>query len=165
MTFAAPAGAGLSPFALLWPCFALVALILSIWITLVIKRLDHIRRNPPKSEDLATGEAAKRYFAPVEMPANNLANLFEMPVLFFALVPLLLMFRQVTAAQIMLAWIFVALRALHSIAHIATCDVRLRFRVYILSVAVLVAMWVGFFVDAWIASRLYAIHAGLLVQL
>ena len=108
---------------------------------------------------------SRRYFAPVEMPANNLANLFEMPVLFFALVPLLLMFRQVTAAQLALAWAFVALRAAHSVVHIARGPVRARFRIYAASVAVLTAMWIGFFVDALAAWRLWAIHAGLTAQL
>lgn len=154
-----------SPFALLWPTFALVGLILAVWLTLFVQRIGHLRRNPPARDDLATGEAARRYFAPVEMPANNLANLFEMPVLYFALVPLLLMFRQVTLAQLMLAYIFVILRALHSLAHIGTRNVRLRARIYIASVAVLTAMWVGFAVDVVSASRLYAVHESVVAQL
>lgn len=130
----------MSPFALLWPTFALVALILGVWSALLFRRLRHIRANPPGREDLAGGEAARRYFAPVEMPANNLANLFEMPVLYFALVPLLLMFRQVTVAQLVLAWFFVILRTLHSMVHLGRNDVRTRFRLYLLSVAVLSAI-------------------------
>lgn len=161
----APASAGISPFALLWPTFAMVAVIMAVWVTLFIQRGRHLRRNPPQAEDFATGEAARRYFTPVEMPANNLANLLEMPVLFFALVPLLLMFRQVTTAQLLLAWFFVLLRAAHSAVHIARGPVRTRFRFYAASVAVLAAMWVGFFVDALAASRLWAIHEGLLAQL
>lgn len=64
---------------ILWPTFALVALIFGVWATLLVKRLGHMRRNPPQPEDFASGGAAWRYFRPVEMPANNLANLFEMP--------------------------------------------------------------------------------------
>lgn len=147
-----------SPFALLWPTFALVALVLAVWFTLLIQRMRHIKANPPTRESFATGEAARRYFQPVEMPANNLANLFEMPVLYFALVPLLLMFRQVTAAQLVLAWGFVGLRTLHSFVHIGPKNVRVRFLVYVLSVAALTAMWIGFFVDTLSAAELYAIH-------
>ncbi|WP_375428314.1 MAPEG family protein [uncultured Sphingomonas sp.] len=158
-------GAGLSPFALLWPTFALVAVIMAVWATLFVRRMRHIGRNPPKAEDFATGEAASRYFQPVEMPANNLANLFEMPVLYFALVPLLLMFRQVTTAQLLLAWFFVILRATHSFIHVGPNVIKARFGVYLASVAVLVAMWIGFFVDALAGSRLYSIHAGLMAQL
>lgn len=151
-----------SPFVLLWPTFALVALVFVVWVALFIQRGRHIRANPPKPEDFTTGEAARRYLTPVEMPANNLANLFEMPVLFFVLVPLLLMFRQVTTAQLMLAWAFVGLRVLHSIVHIARGPVRTRFHVYAASVAVLSAMWIGFGWDAVQSSRLYNIHSSLL---
>ena len=73
---------------ILWPTFALVALIFVVWFTLFFQRMAHMRRNPPRRDDFADGEAALRYFRPVEMPANNLANLFEVPVLYFALVPL-----------------------------------------------------------------------------
>lgn len=133
--------------AILWPTFALVALIFGVWSTLFVKRMAHVRRNPPKRVDLATGEAAKRYFQPVEMPANNLANLFEMPVLFFALVPLLLITRHAGHAEVALAWIYVALRAVHSLIHVGPNDVRKRFPVYLASCAVLLAMWLGFAID------------------
>lgn len=154
-----------SPFALLWPVFALVALVFAVWVTLFVQRIGHMRREPPDRDDLATGDAARRYFAPVEMPANNLANLFELPVLFFALVPLLLMFRQVTTAQLLLAWSFVGLRYAHSAVHIARGPVGARFLAYAASTAALSAMWIGFFVDAIRASRLYDIHSGVLAQL
>ena len=158
-------GAGISPFALLWPTFALVALILAVWLALVVKRLRYVKANPPNRETFASGDAMRRYFAPVETPANNLANLFEMPVLYFALVPLLLMFGQVTTAQLALAWFFVILRTTHSLIHLGPNAIRPRFQVYLASVAVLAAMWIGFFVDALAGSRLYAIHEGLMAQL
>jgi hypothetical protein len=154
-----------SPFALLWPTFALVALIFAVWLALVVKRLGHIKRNPPTKETFASGDAASRYFEPVALPANNLTNLFEMPVLYFALVPLLLMFRQVGSAQLALAWAFVILRATHSLIHLGPNAIRPRFLVYLASVAVLAAMWIGFFVDALAGSRLYRIHEGLMAQL
>lgn len=132
---------------ILWPTFALVALIFVVWFTLFVQRMAHIRRNPPGPEDFATGAAAMRYFEPVEMPANNLRNLFEMPVLYFALVPLLLITHQAGHVQVMLAWAFVVLRVLHSLIHIGPKVVQARFLVYLLSCAVLMAMWIGFAVD------------------
>jgi hypothetical protein len=105
------------PLGILWPTFALVALIFTVWFILFVQRIGHMRRNPPRAEDIATGEAAMRYFTPVEMPANNLRNLFEMPVLYFALVPLLLITHHANHLQVLLAWIFVVLRGvaqLHS---------------------------------------------------
>ena len=143
----------MQPFAILWPTFALVALIVLIWFWLVFARMGHIRRNPPKAEDFASGENALRYFQPVEMPSNNFSNLFEMPVLYFALVPLLLVMHQASSTQVTLAWIYVGLRALHSFIHIVVRKVVWRATVYWISSAVLIAMWIGFFVDFVIVYR------------
>lgn len=159
------AGLDLSPFAILWPTFALVALILAVWFKLVVGRLRHVKANPPTRETFTTGDDARRYFAPVQLPGDNLQNLFETPVLFFALVPLLLMFRQVSMAQLILAWSFVAFRFGHSFVHVGRNNVRLRFMLYVASVAVLSAMWIGFGVDALAGSRLYELHSGVIAQL
>jgi hypothetical protein len=136
---------------ILWPSLVLVALIFAVWLTLFVQRMGHLRRNPPRPEDFATGEAALRYFEPVEMPANNLRNLFEMPVLYFALVPLLLITQHASAAQVALAWTYVALRAIHSFIHIGPKRVQPRFFAYLASCAALSAMWIGFVIDIALA--------------
>lgn len=133
--------------AILWPAFALVALIFSVWVQIPVRRLAHMKANPPTRDDLATGASSSRYFAPVDLAANNLANLFEMPVLFLALVPLLLITRHAGTIEVALAWIFVALRAVHSVIHTGTNIVRTRFMVYGASCTVLAIMWAGFAID------------------
>lgn len=140
---------------ILWPSFALVALIFAVWFTMVVRRLRHIRETPPTASDFTDAGAAARFFAAVDRPAENLRNLFEMPVLFFALVPLLMIMRQAWVAQVILAWLFVALRAVHSAIHLGRNDIRMRFRIYVLSVVVLAAMWVGFFADTVAAAVTY----------
>jgi len=135
------------PLGILWPTFVLVALIFTVWFILFVQRIGHMRRNPPRAEDIASGEAAMRYFTPVEMPANNLRNLFEMPVLYFALVPLLLITHHANHLQVLLAWIFVALRALHSFIHIGPKKVMPRFMIYLASCITLSATWIGFAID------------------
>ena len=142
-------------FAILWPTFALVALIFAVWFTLFVQRTAHMRRNPPSAETFATGDAAMRYFEPVEMPANNLRNLFEMPVLYFALVPLLLLTHLAGPAQIYLAWAFVLLRAVHSFIHIGAEERAAALSRLSASVAVLMAMWIGFAVDVVHAANAY----------
>jgi hypothetical protein len=132
---------------ILWPTFALAALTFVVFLVMFVKRLGHIRANPPTAEDLATGEAALRYFSPVEMPANNYRNLFEMPVLYFALVPLLMISNQDSSVQVGLAWIYVALRYLHSFIHIGPKKVQVRAMLFVFSAIVLSAMWIGFAID------------------
>lgn len=141
------------PIGILWPTFALVALIFAVWFWMFVQRFGHMRRNPPGPDSFADGEAAMRYFLPVEMPANNLRNLFEMPVLYFALVPLLLITRHGDHVEVTLAWIYVALRAVHSLIHVGPNPVVARFAVYLASCAVLAAMWIGFAVDMAAAAR------------
>lgn len=143
------------PFAILWPTFALVVLIYVIWLVMYVQRFALMKRTPPTSEDFATMDGGRRYFAPVEMPAANLINLFEMPVLFFALVPLLLITHQANHIQVALAWAYVLLRAVHSVVQIVVRRVPLRFMVYVLSCAALSAMWIGFAVDMASASARY----------
>lgn len=138
--------------AILWPTFALVALIFAVSITLLRARIGHMRRQPPTARDFADAEASRAYFRSVERPAANLANLFELPVLYFALVPLLLMTGLAGLAQVALAWIYVALRAGHSIAHIAG-RVRLRFALFLGSTGILAAMWIGFAIDIGFSAR------------
>jgi hypothetical protein len=138
--------------AILWPTFALVALIFLVGITLLQARIGHMRRQRPRAADLADGDATRAYFRPVERPAANLANLFEMPVLYFALVPLLLVTGLATLAQVALAWAYVAVRAGHSIAHI-TGRMRPRFVLFLVSNGVLGAMWVGFAIDIGFSAR------------
>lgn len=133
--------------AILWPTIALAAIVYVVWLTLFLARFGHMKRNPPNADSFATGEAAMRYFEPVEMPANNLRNLFEMPVLYFALVPLLIVTGHATTVQVALAWVYVIARALHSVIHVTRGPVFRRFFVYLISCATLSAMWIGFAID------------------
>lgn len=137
---------------IIWPTLALVALIFVVMLTMMVTRAGHIRRNPPTTDQFASGDSAMRYFTPVEMPANNYRNLFEMPVLYFALVPLLLITNLDSHAQIALAWIYVALRYVHSFVHIGPKTVPVRAAVFVLSALVLMVMWVGFAADLWVAQ-------------
>jgi hypothetical protein len=159
MIAAGHSGASMIILNIIWPVLAMVALIFVVWFTLVVQRVRHIRRTPPAADTFASRDIAGRYFAPVAMPADNLANLFEMPVLFFALVPLLVIAGQASAAQVVLAWLFVLLRAVHSFIHIGPKRVPARFFAYLASCAVLAAMWLGFGIDMVSAASRY--HAAL----
>lgn len=133
--------------AILWPTVGMAALIFAVWSVLLRQRFAHIAGNKPTVADFANAEAVERYFRPVERPAQNLANLFEMPVLYFALVPLLIVTGSASDIQVGLAWTFVALRLAHSIIHIGPNRIRTRARVYVASSVALFAMWLGFVVD------------------
>ena len=138
------------PLGILLPTFALVLLIFVMWIVMFSARGRHMKATPPRPSDFESGDAAMRYFAPVEMPANNYRNLFEMPVAYFALVPLLIQANAANIVQVTLAWAFVFLRIVHSYVHVGPKKVQVRAMLYLASTTVLMVMWVGF---AWDVCR------------
>ena len=76
----------------------------------------------------------------INFPSYNLKNLFEVPVIFYALCMVLSLSQLTDALFIMLAWIYVGLRVVHSLIHCTVNHVASRFTVYILSSLVLWVM-------------------------
>ena len=74
----------------------------------------------------------------VSNPSDNLKNLFEVPVLFYALALYLHVTGQVDAAYVYAAWVFVGFRVAHSVVHCTFNLVLLRFYLYLAST---LALW------------------------
>ncbi len=74
----------------------------------------------------------------VSNPSDNLKNLFEIPVLFYALILYLFVTQQIDMVYVATAWIFVVFRTLHSIVHCTFNYVMLRFNLYLISA---IAVW------------------------
>lgn len=73
--------------------------------------------------------------------ANNFANQFETPVLFYVLVALAIWTAAPLAWMLPLAWLFVALRLAHMVVHTGRNDVATRFRIFLAGTVVLMVMW------------------------
>lgn len=71
----------------------------------------------------------------------NLSNQFEWPVLFYAACVILLSF-EASPAAVVLAWIFVGGRVLHSLVQILTTNVRLRGVVFTINFLAVLGLWV-----------------------
>jgi hypothetical protein len=69
---------------------------------------------------------------PVQQVNNNLRNQFELPVLFYVLVLLLLQIGRPGLAAVVLAWVFVVLRIVHAWVHIGRNIVPVRRNVFAL---------------------------------
>lgn len=89
--------------AILWPTFALAFLISAVWVQIPARCVAHARVTPPTASDFTSGEAERRYFAAVAAPAKNLANLFELPVLYVSVIPLLLITHHAGTTEVVLA--------------------------------------------------------------
>jgi hypothetical protein len=71
---------------------------------------------------------------------RNLANQFELPVIFYALVIVLLVAGRVTWIDIAAAWIFVAGRVIHTLVQTLTDNVPLRGRVFLINFLAVVVL-------------------------
>jgi hypothetical protein len=124
---------------ILGPFFAMILLTLVVWIYMYVRRIGFIAGNKISAEELAIpGELARRSPPAVSNPSDNLKNLFEIPVLFYALVLYLFVTNSADPAYVDTAWIFVVFRSLHSAVHCTFNRVMLRFYFYLVST---LAVW------------------------
>ncbi len=125
--------------AIFGPFFATVFLTLLVWIYMYLRRISFITSNKISSKDLAVPGALAQLSPPaVSNPSDNLKNLFEIPVIFYALALYLFATRQVDTVYLGAAWVFVAFRVLHSAVHCTFNLVMLRFYLYLFST---LAVW------------------------
>jgi hypothetical protein len=129
--------------AILSPFLAMMALTFVVWVYMYVRRIAFIRRSGVIPQQLAVpGELARITPAAVSNPSDNFKNLFEIPVLFYALALYLFATGQVDGFYVGAAWSFVVLRALHSAVHCTFNLVLLRFWLYAMATA---AVWVMLF--------------------
>ena len=129
----------MSQTAIFAPFFATVLLTFVVWTYLFARRIPFITQNVPDSKDLAVpGRLAELSPPEVSNPSDNLKNLFEIPVLFYALALYLFATQQVDGVHVGAAWIFVGFRCLHSVVHCTINIVMLRFGLYLVST---LAVW------------------------
>jgi hypothetical protein len=115
------------------PFLTLMLLTLLVWAYMYAKRIWLIRSRNLEPQQLTPGELARVSPPSVSNPSDNLKNLFEVPVLFYALVLYLFVSGQVDGVYLAAAWLFVLFRALHSAVHCTINIVIIRFTIYVLS--------------------------------
>jgi len=121
------------------PFFATMLLTFVVWVYMYARRIPFIRSSGLTPGELAIpGRLAEISPAEISNPSDNLKNLFEIPVLFYALALYLYVTQQVDALYVAAAWIFVVFRVLHSAVHCTVNIVMLRFWLYFASTA---AVW------------------------
>lgn len=125
--------------AIFGPFFAMIFLTLLVWIYMYVRRIHFIEANKIDPQELASPDALVRLSPPaVNNPSDNLKNLFEIPVIFYALALYLFVMKEVDVAYVAAAWIFVVFRLLHSAVHCTFNLIMLRFWLYIIAAA---AVW------------------------
>lgn len=128
------------------PIFAMFLLTLTVWIYMYARRIPFITKNNFPPEKMRPLEFARLSPPAVSNPSDNLKNLFELPVLFYALGNYLFMTSQVDRFYMLLSWIFVSFRILHSLIHCTINRVLLRFYLYLTAA---VALWLMILRAGW----------------
>jgi hypothetical protein len=116
------------------PFFAMFLLTFLVWVYMYVRRIHFITTRRLSGRELQQpGALVAAVPMSVTSPADNLRNLFEIPVIFYAFVLYLFAVRQVDAVYIAGAWIFVAFRGLHSTMHCTLNIVMVRFVLYVIA--------------------------------
>lgn len=125
---------------IVYPVFVMMGLTLFCML-----RLGHLRYLAVKR-----GEVDPRFFSlyrgydepeKLAVYSRHVINHFEAPVLFYVVSLIALTTGQSGAVVVGLAWAYVALRFVHSYVHLTRNIVIVRFRVFILSMIALFALW------------------------
>ena len=122
----------------LLPVFVQVILTFVVAYILAYQRITSIRSGQVHPSKIALREP--NWPVDAHKTSNNLLSQFEMPVLFYVLMILLLITRKADVILMTLAWIFVALRIAHAYVHLTSNRVSLRGPLFIVGVIVLTIM-------------------------
>ena len=124
--------------AIFLPMLATMTLTAVVWFYMYAKRIPAMRRARISVQTYTTpGKVSELLPDEVNYSANNLKNLFELPILYYGLCLYLFMSGNVDAAYVIAAWLFFLFRTLHSVVHCTSNIVMVRFYLYAAGATVL----------------------------
>jgi hypothetical protein len=130
--------------AIVAPVIALVVWTHFIWAWMYATRIPAIQKarlvldaSAPRGEQMATLPAKVRW------KADNYNHLMEQPTIFYAVALSLAVLGHGDGTNLTLAWVYVALRVVHSLVQTLVNKIEVRFSVFVLSSLVLIALTVN----------------------
>jgi hypothetical protein len=123
--------------AILWPVLVHIALVVALYAWLTVARTRSVKSGEIDYSCFVLGRDEPLHVARI---TRNLANQFELPVLFYALVVLLIALERVTFVDVAAAWVFALGRIVHTLVQTLTDDVVLRGRVFVINFLGVVAI-------------------------
>ena len=131
---------------LVWPMLAQVGWTFLLYAWLTVARLRAVRGGGTAWSAFVLGREEPLEVARI---TRNLANQFELPVIFYAFAVLLISTGQVLWIDVWAGWVFVAGRVVHTGVQTLTDDVPLRGRVFMINFLALCVLVVHV---AWLAA-------------
>lgn len=130
--------------AIFMPMLALVVLTFLVWLRMYHLRIAYIITEKIDPRKYKSRSAYNDVPDKIMYPSENLMNLFEVPVLFYAAVLSIYVTSHVDVYFVVLAWAYVGLRYAHSFIHITYNNAMHRFNVYFVSTLILWVLWARF---------------------
>ncbi len=131
---------------LISPMLALMLLTLIVWVIMFARRIPFLNSLEVDADSITPQLLAEKSPATVSNPSDNLKNLFELPVLFYALCLYLHFAQQTDLIYTVCAWIFVLFRYGHSFVHCTINKVMVRFTLYLIAA---LSLWFMLLRAAW----------------
>eukprot|EP01098_Paradermamoeba_levis_P014686 TRINITY_DN711_c0_g1_i1.p1 TRINITY_DN711_c0_g1~~TRINITY_DN711_c0_g1_i1.p1 ORF type:complete len:145 (-),score=23.76 TRINITY_DN711_c0_g1_i1:104-538(-) len=131
---------------ILYPSFAMVVLTIFVWVKLYIDRLGEIALKKIKPETIRTSKQLNERLE-ITAAADHFRNLFEFPVLFYALCGFVAVTKITSSVLVVGAWVYVFARVCHALIHVTYNFVLHRFYAYLFSCLVLYSLWGLFFLE------------------
>ena len=125
---------------------ALAVLSLAVGLVMLSSRVREMSSKRIHPQAVATAAKMAARLENVQA-ADNFRNLFETPVLFYALVATAAGVGHVPGWLAAGAWAYVALRLVHSVIHCTYNQVTHRLGAFLLGFALVVAMWVAYVIE------------------
>jgi hypothetical protein len=126
---------------MLYPVLAMVFLTLLVLLRLGYGRVRFLQTQHVHPQKVANRKGASEVFAPLGNLSDHFQNLLEVPVLFYVLTGFLLLLAKVDAGYVTMAWLFVAVRGVHTLIHCTYNKVLHRFLAFLTSTMILLVMW------------------------
>lgn len=125
---------------------AQVLLTIGLLVWMGRERVPRVMRGEIPVADIAVDRSA--YPLKARLLSNSFDNQFQLPMLFFVAALLALQWNMVGWVEVLLAWLFVALRYVHAAIHVTSNRVHRRFAAYSAGLAVLALFWL------WLVLRI-----------
>ena len=121
-----------------WPVLAQVFLTLMMFIVLGARKARAVKAGNVNRQQAALDNRV--WPEDVVKVSNNIANQFEVPILFYILCVVLYSINAAGIVAVVLAWLFVVSRYAHAWVHVGSNYVPVRMRLFMVGCSVLLAM-------------------------
>jgi hypothetical protein len=130
----------------LLPALTLMLITILVWLYLIVLRVGSLNNQGLDPNNYPTPESLNSVLSDREQaPGNCFRNLFEVPMIFYALTGFVLITSNADSLFMTLAWVFVGFRALQVLIHCTYNIVMHRFAAFLISSIILWIMVVRFF--------------------